>query len=211
MRHYLITPAGMYQQILHALWQKAPAGLRPVHSAARAKPAPSSFEAPDVNDALFSVVPFNAEVSVNEPTPARDATRQSIDEAISIAAKKYALDPYLLQAVITTESNFDPGAVSSAGAQGLMQLMPRTAQSLGVQNPFDIHENIDGGAQYLQKMLARYDGDIRLALAAYNAGPGAVDKYDGIPPYKETQDYVPKVLNYREAYVKNQYEKAKMK
>lgn len=122
--------------------------------------------------------------------------QQIIEKEVLKAAEKYDLSPQLIKAVIRAESNFDVQAVSSAGAQGLMQLMPTTARELGVNNPFDIEQNIDGGAGYLRKMLDQFGGNVRIALAAYNAGPGTVSKYGGRVPYPETHQYVRRVLRF---------------
>lgn len=116
-----------------------------------------------------------------------------ITDMITRHATENGLDPDLVKAVVQTESNFNPTAVSPAGAQGLMQLMPSTARGLGVENALDPDQNLAGGTAYLKNMIDKF-GSVKLALAAYNAGPGAVQKYGGIPPYKETQNYVNKIM-----------------
>lgn len=120
------------------------------------------------------------------------AADRKIDEMVKAAASHYKVDPLLVHAVIAVESNYNPHAVSPVGAQGLMQLMPGTARQLGVRNAFDAEENIRAGVKHLRDLQDQYKDD-RLALAAYNAGAGAVKKYGWIPPYRETQDYVYKV------------------
>jgi soluble lytic murein transglycosylase-like protein len=124
---------------------------------------------------------------------------QQYDALIEQAAARNGLDPALLHGLIEQESGFDPSAQSGAGAMGLTQLMPGTASSMGVANPLDPAESIEGGARYLSQLMGEFGGNTADALAAYNAGPGAVRQYGGVPPYSETQSYVSKVLGYAEA------------
>jgi soluble lytic murein transglycosylase-like protein len=136
----------------------------------------------------FSGVPVRSGVS-----------RADLDALIVRTARSYRVDPALVKAVVAAESNFEPLAVSKAGAQGLMQLMPETAEELGVLAPFRPTDNLQGGVRYLRKLLDRYP-DIDHALAAYNAGPTAVDRHGGIPPYPETREYVKRVKNFYRGY-----------
>ncbi|HVT14421.1 MAG TPA: lytic transglycosylase domain-containing protein [Fimbriimonadaceae bacterium] len=123
-----------------------------------------------------------------------DQAPPAIKALIDKAANEYGVDPNLLDALVSTESSYDPNCRSRAGAMGLTQLMPDNVRELGVQRPFDPEQNLMGGAKQLAQLLAKYPGRLDLALAAYNAGPGAVEKYGGIPPYTETQNYVKKVM-----------------
>lgn len=121
-------------------------------------------------------------------------SKQEISDIISKISAKHGVNEKLVRALIRQESGFNPNAVSKVGAAGLMQLMPKTAAGLGVKDVKDPVQNVDGGVRYLKSMMKKYNGNIILALAAYNAGPGAVDKYGGVPPYKETQNYVKNIL-----------------
>ncbi len=122
------------------------------------------------------------------------ATPASLDAVVSHASEQTQLDPDLIASVIRAESGFNPHAVSHKGAQGLMQLMPQTASNLGVTNPFDPSANVEGGSRYLRELLDRYNSNLVKALAAYNAGPQRVAQYNGVPPYRETQVYVARIV-----------------
>jgi soluble lytic murein transglycosylase len=124
----------------------------------------------------------------------------NFDFFIAKFAKKYKIDPLLIKAVIKVESDFEVGALSGKGAQGLMQLMPQTARHLAVEDVWNPHHNIEGGVKYLRKMLDKFDDKLPLALAAYNAGPNNVKRYGGIPPYPETQRFVQRVIKYYRYY-----------
>lgn len=123
-----------------------------------------------------------------------NSSSSDIVKMIQISAQKYGVDPKLATAVAQVESNYSPQVVSSAGAVGVMQLMPDTAKGLGVRNIYDPRENIDGGVAYLKQLLTTFNGDVTKAVAAYNAGAQAVKSYNGVPPYPETRNYVAKVL-----------------
>ena len=121
-------------------------------------------------------------------------SRQGLNEVVSGAGQRHQIDPDFINSVIRAESGFHQNAVSKKGAQGLMQLMPRTASQLGVANPFDPHANVEGGTKYLRELLEKYNYDVPKALAAYNAGPKRVDQYRGVPPYYETQTYIARII-----------------
>jgi soluble lytic murein transglycosylase-like protein len=160
-------------------------------------PATASTGAPrPVAPTTSTTEPFSALLAreVGTPVPSSTAAHPYATE-IDDAARRHGIAPALIRSVMRQESSFDPRATSHAGAQGLMQLMPATARSLGVTDPYDPVQSIEGGTRYLADMLERFEGNVPLALAAYNAGPSAVDRFGGIPPYRETQDYVEKVLD----------------
>jgi soluble lytic murein transglycosylase-like protein len=139
--------------------------------------------------------PASGSTVAMRPALATRLTAQApVFSLIQRLAQQYSVDPHLVRAIITVESNFDAHAVSRAGAQGLMQLMPDTAARYRVEDPFDPHANIEGGIRYLRDLLRLFPSDLRHVLAAYNAGEGAVQQYGGIPPYPETQRYVERVL-----------------
>ena len=159
---------------------------------------------PVVAEVRLEVLPDGRKVIVGDGTKTSSSSRArrgptarlapwEVEVWIRESAERLALDPDLIRAVIQVESNFDPRATSHKGAMGLMQLMPETAASLAVRDPYDPQQNIRGGSDYLSRMLRRF-GRTELALAAYNAGPEAVARYGGVPPYRETRNYVEKVL-----------------
>lgn len=141
-------------------------------------------------------VPSSDAQSVSASVSASSAT--DLDAYFEEAAQKYNVDVKLLKAIAHAESNYNPNATSSSGAMGVMQLMPSTAKSLGITDAYNARDNIMGGAKVISDHLSRYDGDLSLALAAYNAGSGNVAKYGGVPPFTETQNYIKKVLSYYE-------------
>ncbi|MFA6989488.1 MAG: lytic transglycosylase domain-containing protein [Candidatus Gastranaerophilaceae bacterium] len=152
---------------------------------------PKQLNGKTFSDFMNVVPPSDLKFKVSEP---EKASKSEIQNIIKEASDTFGVDSRLINAVIKQESGYNSKAVSGAGALGLMQLMPSTAKHLGVTNPMDAKENVIGGTKYLKSLLDRFNGNIVLALAAYNAGPNAVSKYNGIPPYKETQNYVKSIL-----------------
>lgn len=155
----------------------------------RAMPAKSrnAQRAPVRNHrALVAQAAYTKRVAADPP--------EKIQEVVDDMACKYELPAKLITAMIKVESGFNPRAVSPEGACGLMQLMPGTARMMGVKNVFEIRQNVEGGCRYMKQLMDQFDGDVELALAAYNAGPSSVEKYRGVPPYRQTRSYVKKVL-----------------
>jgi soluble lytic murein transglycosylase-like protein len=174
-------------------------------------PSSTYFGSPSIPSRTATKATQNAVLHTDTPNAAPSVAQLSSDDAEAVvkrkiiasieqAATRFGLPAALIQAVVKAESNYQVRAQSPAGAQGLMQLMPATARELGVTDPFDIDQNIRGGARYLRNMLDQFDGNVHLALSAYNAGPGTVAKYAGNVPYVETQTYVQRVLHYAEQF-----------
>ncbi|NNG01981.1 MAG: lytic transglycosylase domain-containing protein [Desulfobacteraceae bacterium] len=172
---------------------------RPVQVKARVSPVAGRHQR-IVSQTKGNAAPHRLPAAETVKLPPVTDIKARIEKSIRAAAVKYGLPIDLIKGVVKAESNFDVRAVSRAGARGLMQLMPATAKELGVRNSFDIDQNIDGGARYLRQMLDRFGNDTKVALAAYNAGPGTVEKYNGNVPYEETRNYVRKVMSYSKQF-----------
>jgi soluble lytic murein transglycosylase-like protein len=178
------TPA---RQSSLVFWSATERRWKPVPSA-NVRAARSAAE--EVNHLLASTDGLSPAL---RPVRGRAFSQQEIDAAIDQAAARHNVDPSLVRAVIKVESNFNPNAVSRKGAMGLMQLMPQTARRLNVSNPFDPEQNVDAGVRQLKHLMENYGGDVKLTLAAYNAGPGAVARSAGVPHYAETRQYVKRI------------------
>jgi hypothetical protein len=178
------------QWLSHALLTSLTICVPAPSNTAKSRPPPLSRSA--TKEA--SVIPTHRIVSIQTRRIVSPPPRP-YDDLIIEAARIHDLDPRLIRSIVEVESAFNPRAVSPAGAKGLMQLRPILARELRVHNPFDPRQNIMGGARYLRQLLNMHDGDIRLALASYNAGPGNVTRYSGVPPFRETQKYVKRILD----------------
>lgn len=171
--------------------ENAAANAKKVAAALNAKNAVETFDLPEEDSGVYQTeLTRRASSSRNE-----NSSSTSTEEMIKNAAQKFGVEFELAKAVATAESNMNQDVISKAGAVGVMQLMPSTAKSLGV-DPYDEEQNIEGGVKYLRQMLDKFNGNVSHAVAAYNAGPGAVKKYGGVPPYTETQNYVGRVLDF---------------
>lgn len=177
-------------------WSSKEGRWKPVPSAGTASMRAAKSAAAEVSQyyGRESAQSANARI-INANARGRQASQEEIDASIVMAAARHNVDPNLVRAVVKVESNFNSNAVSRKGAMGLMQLMPSTARSLNVKNPFDPEQNVDAGVRHLKQLLENYGGDVNLTLAAYNAGSGAVARSAGIPRYAETQNYVRRITN----------------
>ena len=193
------TPQGSSRYSGLVYWSNKEHRWKPVPSVSSSTMRAARQAAQEVNN-LVAEPGSRRALSTSQPvdpgSPATETmTPESVDKAIEAAAERHGVDPNLVRAVVKVESNFNPHAVSSKGAMGLMQLMPSTAKSLSVGNAFDPNQNVDAGVRHLKSLLDSYNGNVELSLAAYNAGQGAVSRNKGIPPYRETREYVKKITD----------------
>jgi soluble lytic murein transglycosylase-like protein len=202
-----ISPNAIFESVRARIHHTFELAMRPhanigqVHRA-QAFASPAAVQDAQAADETDFQTVLNNMISLGVPNA---NINPEIDAAVVAASLEHGVDANLIRAIIRAESNYNPLTVSHAGAMGLMQLMPATARSLGVTNPFDITENINAGTAYIASLLDRFDGNLELALAAYNAGWPRVQQFGGIPPFAETQTYVPRVLGFREEYILAQY------
>jgi len=191
-----VTPVPQSRRSSLVFWSSKEGRWKPVPSAGAASMQAARSAAKEVTQYFGheSVQSANAKIEAANFT-GHQASQDEIDNSIVMAAARHNVDPNLVRAVVKVESNFNSNAVSRKGAMGLMQLMPSTARSLNVKNPFDAQQNVDAGVRHLKQLLENYGGDVNLTLAAYNAGAGAVARSSGVPHFTETQNYVRKITN----------------
>jgi soluble lytic murein transglycosylase-like protein len=194
------TPAAQPRRSSLVYWSGKENRWKPVPSAGTASMQAARSAAAEVSQGFAQYYGHDSVQSANAKIVAANArghqaSQEEIDASIVMAAARHNVDPNLVRAVVKVESNFNSNAVSSKGAIGLMQLMPKTARQLKVKNPFDPDQNVDAGVRHLKYLLESYNGDVNLTLAAYNAGEGAVRRSAGVPHYSETQNYVRRITN----------------